>query len=684
MAFHNAICFLLPLLLVVTQSLVSAGVKKQAENPAGQSEYPVGQAKNPAEQTDNPAGQQQKSYAGWRVLRLHPEPNELEVLLAHLEALQNVTVWKVLGDVAEPKVDVFVGPDVPLVDVISRKFKDKTEARDDHWRDGSRIQDHEEGGRHRIHKSKDLKEAERSSSENKHFDHWKRRGESTTKPSGHREGGSNGKRLKRKRKMKEKMWRKRSFDFIRFDTMIPDMGSLIHEELLKLMGSQPIKSVVPLTGNEDLDWRGFYRYRSIIRFLQDMMNKFPKRVKTLALGYTVEGRPIYAAVVGWRAKRIARIFKKSKRLRRHQDRLSEEDEAEKREESTRKHEKLKESLKSDLKFLNNIIVIEAGSHAREWITPAVATYLIGRLARESLRFLRRATWIIVPVVNPDGYEYSHTSDRLWRKNRRVNNHTSCQGVDLNRNWDLDWDGSGSSSNPCDETFRGTKAFSEPETRALRDLLLAFEGQIELFVTFHNYGQLILYPWGHKKKASPAWSRLENTARNLASYIKKVGTSDYLVGQSSRLLYRTSGSVQDWVHANGVGLSYTIELPDQGSYGFQVPTSKILPIAIETYKAFRCMTFELGAVNGSKVTNNCTDNFFDEEERRRRRRGGRRKRKGGGRRYTAGVHKRNWEAQRLGRAEKGNYRKIPAGGSAHRNSGYNVRWGDIHRTLAGPW
>ena len=26
-------------------------------------------------------------------------------------------------------------------------------------------------------------------------------------------------------------------------------------------------------------------------------------------------------------------------------------------------------------------------------------------------------WIIMPLLNPDGYEYSHTHDRMWRKSR---------------------------------------------------------------------------------------------------------------------------------------------------------------------------------------------------------------------------------------------------------------------------
>ena len=73
--------------------------------------------------------------------------------------------------------------------------------------------------------------------------------------------------------------------------------------------------------------------------------------------------------------------------------------------------------------------------------------------------MQAVDWYIAPLLNPDGYEYSHTSDRMWRKNRSPPPAGSrCYGVDLNRNWDVIGFGAGAtSSNPCSETYkvRGT-------------------------------------------------------------------------------------------------------------------------------------------------------------------------------------------------------------------------------------
>jgi carboxypeptidase A4 len=111
-----------------------------------------------------------------------------------------------------------------------------------------------------------------------------------------------------------------------------------------------------------------------------------------------------------------------------------------------------------------------GIHAREWISPASVTYIIKELVenRQNNLWADKMDFYVVPVLNPDGYEYTHTNDRLWRKNRRNPQLGGCAGTDLNRNFGYKWGGLGSSKNPCAETYAGTAAFSEPESKAIRD------------------------------------------------------------------------------------------------------------------------------------------------------------------------------------------------------------------------
>lgn len=94
-------------------------------------------------------------------------------------------------------------------------------------------------------------------------------------------------------------------------------------------------------------------------------------------------------------------------------------------------------VKVSYKAGNPGVFIEANIHAREWVTSATATYLLNELLTSTNPDIRRIAedydWYIFPVTNPDGYEYSHTSDRQWRKTRSVQNFL-CRGADPNRNW----------------------------------------------------------------------------------------------------------------------------------------------------------------------------------------------------------------------------------------------------------
>ena len=86
----------------------------------------------------------------------------------------------------------------------------------------------------------------------------------------------------------------------------------------------------------------------------------------------------------------------------------------------------------------------------------------------------KVKWIVIPVLNPDGYVYTWTRDRMWRKNRNPRagrfGRRGCVGVDLNRNYDIEWGRNGISRNPCSDIYPGKKAFSEPESKAHSDLL----------------------------------------------------------------------------------------------------------------------------------------------------------------------------------------------------------------------
>jgi hypothetical protein len=75
--------------------------------------------------------------------------------------------------------------------------------------------------------------------------------------------------------------------------------------------------------------------------------------------------------------------------------------------------------------------------------------------------------IVVPVLNPDGYNYARKSDRLWKKNRSPTDNLICPGVNLDRNSPFNHE---SLSDACSEDFGGASPLSENELRGLSEYL----------------------------------------------------------------------------------------------------------------------------------------------------------------------------------------------------------------------
>ncbi|XP_069978709.1 carboxypeptidase A1 [Penaeus vannamei] len=347
-----------------------------------------------------------------------------------------------------------------------------------------------------------------------------------------------------------------------------------------------VEEKAKLDGTEPLAWDDYYRYDSIRRFALNLSASLP-HVEYLDIGRSFEGRPLFALCFASKAADMKKLFKKKllklRRLRTKRGRDPDLAVLQKRNLVTRKR-----------KTSKPYVLIEAGIHAREWIAPAVATYLAQELATLGRKFLKRVTVILAPLTNPDGYEYTHTTDRYWRKNRRTTPTPSCPGVDLNRNWGVGWgDPEGSSGDPCSEVYRGPESFSEPETQALRDLALVWMEKIRLYVSLHCMGRVILHPWGFTRAPSTKQRQLARIAKVMAKHLHR-NNQTFVFGQTSHVMYTASGTVEDYMHGAGVKYAYTLELPEDS---FELEPEKIIPISKAVWNTFLCTLGEIIKTDG---------------------------------------------------------------------------------------
>ncbi|MCS6955827.1 MAG: M14 family metallopeptidase [Candidatus Calescibacterium sp.] len=276
-----------------------------------------------------------------------------------------------------------------------------------------------------------------------------------------------------------------------------------------------------------METQNFIRdYERIIESMKELQAKYPDRVFLQTIGKTFEGRDIVV---------------------------------------------IKVSKKNDCRQDKKSLLITGLHHAREWATGEAALNLVEKLLAnydtdENVKnLLDNIDIYVIPVVNPDGYEYSLKQSRWWRKNRKVFN--DSVGVDLNRNYyteknpelyrtkgdrpDSIFDDYGASDRPYSDTYRGPYGASEEEIKAIQDFVNS--NNINTVIDLHSYGNMILFPWGITDKPT-IW---ENIYKEVGNEMNQAAGKKYWVSQAI-YLYPTTGSSEDYHQEEG-RFNYTIEV-----------------------------------------------------------------------------------------------------------------------------
>jgi len=248
-------------------------------------------------------------------------------------------------------------------------------------------------------------------------------------------------------------------------------------------------------------------YQDTIDFLKAKVQEYPHLIRLQSIGTTWEGRPIVLATI---------------------------------------------TLNVEFADLKPALLYTGTIHAREWIGNELAIAFIDYLLTNHqsdprvIEALSKNTLYIVPVLNPDGFEYSRLHYSFWRKNRRKNPDGSY-GVDLNRNFSVGWV---KSADPKSNVYGGPEPFSEPETRAIKEFVDSHPN-ITIALDYHSQGNVFFPAHKFNHEAEIDGTDLNVLCANMNYEIYKATGRKYGIHRGKPPAKLINGSGREYYYSRGI-------------------------------------------------------------------------------------------------------------------------------------
>jgi hypothetical protein len=315
---------------------------------------------------------------------------------------------------------------------------------------------------------------------------------------------------------------------------------ILSEDFQKILDTERVVG----ENNAAIDWTAYWPLETQYAWLDELITQYPNIVTPFTIGNSYEGRPIRGVTISYKPN-------------------------------------------------NPNVFIESNIHAREWITSATATWMINEFLTSLNATIRdiaeNINWHVVPVLNVDGFVYTHTTQRLWRKSRTPNQGSTCIGTDPNRNFGYLWLTGGSSTNPCSDTYAGSAAFSDPETRQLAEFYNKTASIFDVYLAFHSYSQLLMYPYAARTGRVSNEAEHRYVGVSMQDAIGKRYGTKYDFGDIFATIYESSGCSVDWIKGvHDTPLVYLYEFRDLGQTGFVLPANQIIPNSQEVFDSILVM------------------------------------------------------------------------------------------------
>uniref|UniRef100_A0A2A4JFG8 Peptidase M14 domain-containing protein n=1 Tax=Heliothis virescens TaxID=7102 RepID=A0A2A4JFG8_HELVI len=309
--------------------------------------------------------------------------------------------------------------------------------------------------------------------------------------------------------------------------LIDDVRQTVDEAMLNTF---PTRRLAVQGGT--FTWTSYPSLAEINTYLKKLASDYPKHCSLTELGKTSQKKPIYALKI------------------------------------------------SNGKPYNVAILVDGGTHGREWTSVISALYFIDSLVKnydKQPEYMKKRDWHVIPVLNPDGYDYSLTVDRLWKKNRRRLSGT-CRGVDLNRNFAYNWGKDLTTLSACNQFYCGPMAFSEEETKAFKRLTdgTHFSG----YLSIHSAGTKVMFPLTNEAVNRDDYHLHLDMTKNMCLAMRAVGHQSFTNGNIAKIGKKGYGMAIDWMYyEKRIPHSYLIETRSQNGLDL-IPPKEILIAAKE--------------------------------------------------------------------------------------------------------
>ncbi|MBN2621407.1 immune inhibitor A [candidate division WOR-3 bacterium] len=246
------------------------------------------------------------------------------------------------------------------------------------------------------------------------------------------------------------------------------------------------------------------------------------------------------------------------------------------------------------------LLVDALHHSREWAVIEVVLFFTDSILNsygvvpEITDLVDNLEMYLFPIINADGFVYDYPSGNMWRKNREP--FQGYIGTDCNRNYggcgpdiEGDWgavDEGEASHYPSSTTFCGANVNSGDETRGLTQYFYAH--QIHANMSYHSYGEVIMWPWGWTPVGSPDSTVFERFGARISNQINRISGGTYNAGQTYSVLYPLGGGSIDWMYSYGhwvSGRPCLAYLTEVGTSFYQ-PVGNLDHICRENFKGLK--------------------------------------------------------------------------------------------------